>query len=294
MKEYTIHYYTQNQYDQPVQKGYFELTIIPCHSEWQSVQKTEYTHSLEGHSFIGKNKYDFDTLHIHTEKKFHQFDLHFQAQVFKTAPDFNLLNFHTTSQENELLASSAFQIQHHTFLKNTDLTFLNDWNIPIELRKNENENVGAYLYRMFAQIKNYLSYQSGTTTPQTTAQQAIVQGCGVCQDFSHVMIGILRPQGIPARYVSGYLFLPQQPQEAQLHAWVEVFVPYLGWKAFDPANQLMEDDNFIKIAHGRDYTDCQPIKGVLSTTGYNQTNYKIVVEQKNVPNFSQFQHQQQQ
>ena len=91
------------------------------------------------------------------------------------------------------------------------------------------------------------------------------QSAGVCQDFSHVMIGILRHQQIAARYVSGYLNNEETSVHTHLHAWVEVYIPFVGWKGFDPTNQLMEDEHYIKIAHGKDYLDCQTIKGILKT-----------------------------
>jgi len=286
MKEYTIYYHTQNYYEQPVSKGFFDLTILPVNSATQMVLRIEYKHSLDGHSFLGKNLYGFETLHIHTERSFQNFELHFKTEVQKKPTDFNLLNFRLPLEEKKFLADSDFQIQTHSFLKNTHLTLLGRGNIPVELFLWSEENIGAYLYRLNSLLKNYMQYQTGSTNVQTTAKQALYHGLGVCQDFSHVMIGILRLQNIPARYVSGYLFTPNQV--AQLHAWIEAYVPFLGWKAFDPANQLMEDENFIKIAHGRDYLDCQPIKGVLSTSGYNQTNYSIIMEQKQ----TQTQHQQ--
>jgi len=65
-----------------------------------------------------------------------------------------------------------------------------------------------------------------------------------------------------------------------MHAWTEAFIPGVGWMGFDPTNNLRVDENYIKVSHGADYTDCAPIKGVLKTKGENKTSYKVVVTQQ--------------
>jgi transglutaminase-like putative cysteine protease len=87
---------------------------------------------------------------------------------------------------------------------------------------------------------------------------------GVCQDFAHLMIGICRSIGIPARYVSGYLFNGRDGslRGAQAsHAWCEIFVPGRGWYGLDPTNDTVADERHIKIAMGRDYHDAAPVSG---------------------------------
>jgi hypothetical protein len=267
--------------------------IIPCNSEIQKLQNVAFSHSLDGQFFYGKSKYDFETLHIRTEKAFSAFTLYFKAQVQKFSSDFNVWTGLNPLEETQILTKSEFYIQYHSFLSLTPLTSLSSQQIPSDLQKTSNETIGMYSNRLNCQLKEFIQYRQGQTNVHTTAQQALWQGKGVCQDFSHVMIGILRQQQIPARYVSGYLYIGNDT-EAQLHAWVEVYIPNLGWKAFDPANQLMEDENYIKIAHGRDYTDCQSIKGVIFTYGNNQTHYHILVKSKTEAQFSAQQQQQNQ
>jgi hypothetical protein len=294
MRAYTIEYHTQNTYEEIVKEGHFELMITPCNSEIQQLGKIEFNHSLQGKFFFGKSKYNFETLHIRTEKPFTQFDLHFKAIVEKSASNFNVWNGLSVEEENQIIQKTDFYIHHQSFLSLTTLTHLEINQIPTDLQRLDNENVGAYLNRLNQHIQDLLVYKTGETTPYTTAQAALAIGKGVCQDFSHLMIGILRNQKIPARYVSGYLYGLNHSDEAQLHAWVEAWVPELGWRAFDPANQLMEDEHYIKIAHGRDYTDCQPIKGILQTQGNHQTNYNISVKTNMDDQFFVYQQQQSQ
>ena len=107
-----------------------------------------------------------------------------------------------------------------------------------------------------------------TYLPQSTSVdmpllEAFGKRCGVCQDFSHIMIGALRSLRLAARYVSGYLRSGANYQGAEAsHAWVSVFVPGAGWLDFDPTNDMMPTDGHVTVAWGRDYGDVTPMKGI--------------------------------
>lgn len=115
-------------------------------------------------------------------------------------------------------------------------------------------------------VRKRIQYVSGTTSVYTTARQAWESGTGVCQDFTHAMLALLRAAGIPARYVSGYLY----PKEGEIgesvtgesHAWVEVWDG--GWWACDPTNGSEVGERHTSVARGRDYSDVSPLKGIYS------------------------------
>jgi transglutaminase-like putative cysteine protease len=116
-----------------------------------------------------------------------------------------------------------------------------------------------------------LSYEPGATYIGMDVAEVLALGAGVCQDFSHLGIAMCRSLGIPARYVSGYLYAADQstgtiPEEAELsvqtHAWIEVMVPGHGWWALDPTNAQPVGELHVKIGHGRDYEDVMPLRGV--------------------------------
>lgn len=100
-------------------------------------------------------------------------------------------------------------------------------------------------------------YKSNTTNTTTTAQQALNQGCGVCQDYSHILISLCRMLKIPARYIAGFMF-----GEGATHAWVE-FYARGHWIGIDPTNDCMVDDKYVKLSEGRDASDCIVDKGVF-------------------------------
>ncbi len=113
-----------------------------------------------------------------------------------------------------------------------------------------------YIYKHFKYIK-------GITTIETTVDEILEHQSGVCQDFAHLMLQILRSMGIPSRYVSGYICPNKDGMrgEGATHAWVEAYVPGYGWAGIDPTNNVWVSDNHIKLAVGKNFTDCTPVKG---------------------------------
>jgi transglutaminase-like putative cysteine protease len=122
-------------------------------------------------------------------------------------------------------------------------------------------------------------YEAGVTEADSPIDLALGEGRGVCQDFAHVMIAICRDWGLPARYVSGYLFTdrargPDRPHDRSdpdaSHAWIEVFLPSLRWVGFDPTNNIMAGERHVCVAIGRDYGDVPPSRGVFKGEAESQ------------------------
>ena len=118
-------------------------------------------------------------------------------------------------------------------------------------------------------------YEAGVTEADSPIDLALGQGRGVCQDFAHIMIAICRDWGLPARYVSGYLFIDRERTHDRSdpdasHAWVEVFLPSLRWVGFDPTNNLMAGERHVCVAVGRDYGDVPPSRGVFKGEAQSQ------------------------
>jgi transglutaminase-like putative cysteine protease len=120
-------------------------------------------------------------------------------------------------------------------------------------------------------IHEDFEFKPGSTDVSTTIDEVFDLRKGVCQDFSHVMIGSLRSIGIPAGYVSGYLETDPPPGEERLtgvdrtHAWVSVYLGDAGWIGIDPTNDQLAGPRYITTARGRDYSDVPPLKGVIYT-----------------------------
>jgi transglutaminase-like putative cysteine protease len=110
-------------------------------------------------------------------------------------------------------------------------------------------------------------YKPKATRVDSPIEDALISHRGVCQDFAHIFITILRGMRIPARYVSGYLYHGSEDRDRSsdgaTHAWVEAWLPGTGWVGFDPTNNLLASGRHIRKAIGRDYADVPPTRGVF-------------------------------
>jgi transglutaminase-like putative cysteine protease len=129
---------------------------------------------------------------------------------------------------------------------------------------------------------NEFEYAKESTTVDSPIEDALTSGRGVCQDFTHIMIALLRELGIPSRYVSGYMYHDEKHHdrsaEGASHAWVETLLPGLGWVGFDPTNNLSAGIRHIRTAIGRDYADVPPTKGTLLGSGAAASELKVKVK----------------
>jgi transglutaminase-like putative cysteine protease len=128
-------------------------------------------------------------------------------------------------------------------------------------------------------VRGELAYVPGTTGVHSSGLDALREGKGVCQDFAHLTLILLRGMGIPARYVSGYLHPKPNAKvgetvEGQSHAWIQAWTGE--WWRYDPTNDCEVNEQYISCAVGRDYADVTPLKGIYS--GEGSTDLDVVVE----------------
>ncbi len=130
-------------------------------------------------------------------------------------------------------------------------------------------------------IKREFAYNKEATSVHTTVDDAIRLKAGVCQDFAHVLVALCRYRGIPARYVSGYLFNGQEGAVLGAdasHAWCEAYLGPHGWVGYDPTNDALVDDRFAKIGVGRDYRDVSPVRGVYKGASRSTMSVNVAME----------------
>lgn len=136
------------------------------------------------------------------------------------------------------------------------------------------------LHGLMTLVHDRISYQPGSTSAETLAEEALSLGTGVCQDHSHVFISAARLLGLPARYVSGYLMMDGVSQQVASHAWAEAHVAGLGWVSFDAANGISPDERYVRVATGRDYRDAMPVSGIRLGQSREQLAVSITVMQQ--------------
>ncbi len=135
------------------------------------------------------------------------------------------------------------------------------------------QNCSNYIFENFKYIK-------GITSIETTVDEILVQRGGVCQDFAHMMLQILRTLKIPSRYVSGYICPNKNGLrgEGATHAWVEAWIPGQGWAGTDPTNNIWVTNTHIKLAVGRDFRDCSPVKGTFKGPAVQHLSVYVSVD----------------
>lgn len=139
---------------------------------------------------------------------------------------------------------------------------------PLESAKHFSE----YVFKTFTYLK-------GITTVESTLDDIWKIKAGVCQDFAHVLLMMLRQINIPARYVSGYICPNRNGMrgEGATHAWVEAYIPFYGWLGLDPTNNCIVNETHVRLAVGKNFSDCSPVKGTYRGTSNHTLDVAVSV-----------------
>lgn len=136
-------------------------------------------------------------------------------------------------------------------------------------------------------VRDSFQYTAGVTDAHSPIEVALKERRGVCQDFAHIAIAIARHWGIPTRYVSGYLHhgmrTKDRSRDDATHAWIEAYLPSLGWIGFDPTNDILAGERHIRAAVGRDYADVPPTRGTFKGTAQSELAISVSVEPTQAP-----------
>lgn len=143
------------------------------------------------------------------------------------------------------------------------------------------------LQELNTQMYEFFEYAPNTTKVDSPIDEALESRQGVCQDFAHIMIALVRQLKIPCRYVSGYLFHADSAKDRSpagaTHAWVEAYLGELGWVAFDPTNNLPGCERHVRVAIGRDYADVPPTRGVHKGEAGSELSVTVSVSPVDAP-----------
>jgi transglutaminase-like putative cysteine protease len=277
MPVFKIHHVTKYEYDRPVRESVNEIRIYPYIGAEQETLS---------HEIIITGAPDVLTFYDYWHNKTGLFNLLPQHKELviesklilrTTAPAEVKVNFETGFDElkkdmaNDL---RLIELAETPVIKNQ---FAVD-EIIQSITQNANsiasiaQNCSEYIYNKFKYIK-------GITNIETTVDEILEQHAGVCQDFAHLMLQVLRSLKIPSRYVSGYICPNKKGVrgEGATHAWVEVYVPGYGWAGIDPTNNVWITNNHVKLAIGRDFADCSPVKGSFKGPAYQKLSVYVSI-----------------
>lgn len=276
--DYTIRYRSENHYESPVYEAYWQFLVTPENNSTQKLVSATFTTSLNARIEQTENGYGFKACRIHCKQSFQ--DINFDAEFTLTKKEVNPFDF-VQNPDIEFgynqLAQLAFKVDFEAYLKSTVLTTLPEKTQNLFVF-NKSKSIFDNCCALNSFIFNLITFTTGVTTVTTTLEEIVQHKKGVCQDFTQLFCALARQNNIPARYISGYLHQGEGFfGDSQMHAWAELYIPELGWVGFDPTNNLLANHNHIKVAHGKDYNDCPPIKGIVYATGRNYTKYTVEV-----------------
>ncbi len=275
----SVFHRTHYNYAVPVQDSFNEARLQPSDNAQQRrhsfllkvLPPTRLTHYVD---FYQNRVHLFDLSRSHTELTVEATSVVTTANLPGLPEDAHLAPLSTIE------ACSQFE-RCYDFLQSSQ--FVNDavasWRLALDVTAGETDAWQAALKLMHF-VHREFRYEPASTHVHTTLQEALQLRKGVCQDFAHVLIGLCRALKIPSRYVSGYLY--NGPAEhlkgAQAsHAWVEVYLPELGWCGLDPTNNQQVNGHYVKIGVGRDYADVPPLKGTYRGTAERLLTVAVLV-----------------
>ena len=284
---YSIRHITRFHYTAPVNESVMEVRMRPRSDSDQRCLQFALTVNPKAHvnfyrDHLGNTIHHFDVPGSHTRLGL---VAESTVEVDASEPMPNGID-PTAWQDIDAIADSGefFEfLQPSTFATPTSLlkAFAN------EIGAERRDDPLTLLRELNSRIFGALSYVPKSTDVDSPIDTALSSRMGVCQDFSHVMIAVLRGLGIPARYVSGYLYHTAEAQDRSsdgaTHAWVEAMLPGLGWVGFDPTNNLLSTERHIRTAIGRDYADVPPAKGVFKGTADSLLSVAVRVKTTDAP-----------
>jgi transglutaminase-like putative cysteine protease len=263
MPVFKIHHITKYEYDRPVRESVNEIKIFPFASSEQEALSHEL--HITGspdlqvfNDYWGNKTGVFNVLAQHNK-----LIIESKLVLRTTAPSQLRINFH--SGFSELLNEVNSDLKLIELSDVDNITNQSAIDEIIQKITGDKKSVAALVERCAEYIFKYFSYIKGITDIETTVDEILEYRSGVCQDFAHLMLQVLRTLKIPSRYVSGYICSNKSGMrgEGATHAWIEAYIHGYGWAGIDPTNNVWVTNNHVKLAVGRHFHDCSPAKGTF-------------------------------
>ena len=263
MPVFKIYHTTTYEYDRLVKESVNEIKIYPYQCNEQEVLQHDIviTGNPEIQTFYdywGNKTGVFNLLPSHKE-------LSIGSKLLVRTTASAELNINYVSSFAELKTEVDGQLKMTELITPEKIRSQQDITAIIKtIYKNEG-SVAETVQNLCGFIFSEFNYIKGITNVETTVDEILQHKSGVCQDFVHLMLQILRTMNIPCRYVSGYICPNKNGMrgEGATHAWVEVWIPAHGWAGIDPTNNIWVTNNHVKLAVGRNFYDCSPVKGTF-------------------------------
>lgn len=278
MPAYRIKHITRYSYPSPVIDSANQVMLFPVDDLLQEVKEHRLiiTHnpSVEVYTdYFGNKNGIFSVVRPHTQLTIESLIVVVTHEVklpgINTAPETQWDNLNNVKDE--------FPYLDFMFRESCDAE--HEISAVVNSMMDENISPFAIAEKMSSYVFSNFEYKKGITGVETRVDEIWRLKAGVCQDFAHVLLVMLRLVGIPARYVSGYI-CPKNHElrgEGATHAWVEAYIPFHGWLGFDPTNNCIVSDRHVRLAVGRNFTDCTPVKGTYKGSSEHTLEVSVTI-----------------
>jgi transglutaminase-like putative cysteine protease len=276
---YAVKHQTHFRYSQPISESVMEVYMQPFTEGIQrclrfKLQTSPRVHTFEYYDYLGNSVHFFDIPGFHD-----QLTILTESVVEMVAP--LPLPAALGVETWEALDGAAAGGDFWDMLMPSPRTQTSDLleQFTRELGMYRSADPLALLREINASVYEAFDYDPNSTDVDSPIEVALEARKGVCQDFAHVMIALVRSLGIPCRYVSGYLFYHKDDRSTPdaTHAWVEAYLPPLGWIGLDPTNNILAEERHIRVAVGRDYNDVPPTRGVFKGKAETELSVEVHV-----------------
>lgn len=278
MPTYHIKHVTKYSYPSEVTDSANQIILSPPTTPYQDIINHEIrispTASVDSfYDFFGNKVGVFTIVPPHTDLA-----IIVEAEVVtKNVPPPN--DFWPAKNQWENVASLTNHIDFLDFMKPGGSQSLKQIKQEIDALVSREMTVFQLVNSLSTYVYGLLTYQKGVTNVETDIDQIWELKAGVCQDFAHLLTEMLRLYNVPSRYVSGYIC----PAGNELrgigatHAWVEAYIPDYGWMGIDPTNNCLVGDRHIRIAFGRNFNDCTPVKGTYKGSSAHTLSVAVII-----------------
>jgi transglutaminase-like putative cysteine protease len=274
MPRFKIHHVTRYQYEVPVIDSANQIMLFPIEDEFQDVLKHDLMITGEPPIDIYNDYYGNKVGSFMYTPSHRELVIDAKMEIVtheRTLPIENVAKVEEWSH----LSSIRYEIPYIDFLKQEKFEALAEVQAVANAVESQQLTVMQSAYKLTEYVYKNFKYIQGVTTVETTLDEIWQLKAGVCQDFAHILLAMMRMIGIPARYVSGYVCPNRNGMrgEGATHAWVEAYIPHYGWLGFDPTNNCIANELHVRLALGRSFLDCSPVKGTYKGTA----NHKLEV-----------------
>jgi transglutaminase-like putative cysteine protease len=267
MPRFIIHHVTKYAYESPVRDSANQVMLYPVKDNYQEVLKQELTITGEPVVDIYKDYYGNEVGAFMYTDPHNEMVIDSRIEVItktRRLPEATANN----EAQWDYLQGICYDIPFIDFLKQEPFVAVAEIKQVTQLEEFRTVAPLMAAQRLNEYVYTNFRYIQGVTSVETTCDEIWDLKAGVCQDFAHILLVMLRLIGIPARYVSGYICPNRSGMrgEGATHAWVEAYIPFYGWLGLDPTNNCFVNDLHVRLAVGRNFSDCSPVKGTYKGT----------------------------